>query len=120
MSIVINGMDMPKGNSVKNLLIYSDGKVFTGHKDDINYFAEELPSAQPEDKCSECDAWNQFNRAITLLKATYSLLKKQDCSCYVLNLLSETVFYDEAECDGNCLMEDIDALLFEVERRTDD
>lgn len=46
MSIVINGMDMPKGNSAKNLLIYSDGRVFTGHKDDINYFAEELPPTQ--------------------------------------------------------------------------
>lgn len=41
MSIVINGMDMPKGNSTKNLLIYSDGRVFTGHKDDVNYSAEE-------------------------------------------------------------------------------
>ena len=42
MSIVIKGMDMPEGNSTKNLLIYSDGRVFTGHKDDVNYFAEEL------------------------------------------------------------------------------
>lgn len=41
MSIIINGMDMPKGNSTKNLLIYSDGRVFTGHKDDVNYSAEE-------------------------------------------------------------------------------
>lgn len=40
MSIIINGMDMPKGNSVKNLLIYSDGRVFTGHKDDAIYSAE--------------------------------------------------------------------------------
>ena len=43
MSIVINGVDMPKGNSTKNLLIYSDGRVFTGHKNDVNYFAKELP-----------------------------------------------------------------------------
>lgn len=50
MSIAINGMDMPKGNSTKNLLIYSDGRVFTGHEDDVNYFAEELPPAQPEHK----------------------------------------------------------------------
>ena len=48
MSIVINGIDMPKGYKTKILLIYSDGRVFTGCKDDINYFAEELPSAQPE------------------------------------------------------------------------
>ena len=45
MSIVINGIDMPKGYKTKILLIYSDGRVFTGCKDGINYFAEELPSA---------------------------------------------------------------------------
>ena len=50
MSIVIKGMDMPEGNSTKNLLIYSDGRVFTGHKDDANYFAEELVSTQDEKK----------------------------------------------------------------------
>ena len=64
MSIVINGIDMPKGYKTKILLIYSDGRVFTGCKDDINYFAEELPSAQPDrpeqpesarEYCAECD-----------------------------------------------------------------
>ena len=56
MSIVIKGIDMPKGNSTKILLIYSDGRVFTGIKDDIDYFAEELPSAdvRPVVRCSEC------------------------------------------------------------------
>lgn len=55
MSIVIKGIDMPKGNKTKILLIYSDGRVFTGIKDDIDYFAEELPSAQPEIiQCKEC------------------------------------------------------------------
>jgi len=47
------------------------------------------------------------DRATTLLMATFELLKKQKNSGYVLNLLEETVFYDEADCDGNCLMEDI-------------
>jgi hypothetical protein len=42
-----------------------------------------------------------------LLKACLDLLRKQEHSGYVLNLLEETVFYDEADCDGNCLMEDI-------------
>lgn len=68
MSIVINGMDMPKGNSTKNLLIYSDGRVFTGHKDDANYSAEERKTGKwykpvgmmpPEYagvyRCSKCD-----------------------------------------------------------------
>ena len=54
-----------------------------------------------------------LKRADTLLKATYELLNKQHESYYVLNLLAETVYYDEAECDGNCLMEDIDAWMYE-------
>jgi hypothetical protein len=48
------------------------------------------------------------DRKITLLKACRDLLKKQANSSYVLDLLSETVFYDEADCDGNCLLEDIE------------
>ena len=56
-----------------------------------------------------------LERAKTLLKAAYELLKKQEDSSYVLNLLAETVFYDEAECDGNCLMEDIGYWLEEFE-----
>lgn len=48
------------------------------------------------------------DRKITLLKACRDLLKKQDNSHFVLNLLSETVHYDEADCDGNCLLDDIE------------
>lgn len=69
MSIVINGMDMPKGNSTKNLLIYSDGRVFTGHKDDANYSAEERKTGKwiyIQERgtakiwtCSEC-GWNDM------------------------------------------------------------
>ena len=67
-------------------------------------------------KCAE-DHWQLANwlkelkRAKELLEATYELLEKQKNNPYVLNLLSETIFYDEAECDGNCLMEDIENLL---------
>ena len=50
---------------------------------------------------------NALNRARTLLKAAGTLLKKQEDSYYVLNLLAETVYYDEAECDGSCLLDDI-------------
>ena len=48
------------------------------------------------------------DRKITLLKACRDLLRKQNDSCYVLNLLSETVFYDDVDCDGYCLLEDIE------------
>ena len=47
------------------------------------------------------------NRKDILLKAAYDLLKKCNESHYVLNVLYETVFYDDAECDGYCLGNDI-------------
>lgn len=50
---------------------------------------------------------NALNRARTLLKAAGTLLKKQEDSNYMLNLMAETVYYDEAECDGSCLLDDI-------------
>ena len=54
-----------------------------------------------------------LERSHTLLKATHDLLSKQKSNIYVLNLLNETVHYDEAECDGSCLMNDIEAWYFE-------
>ncbi len=58
-----------------------------------------------------------LNRSKTLLKATYDLLYKQDESPYVLNLLTETAIWDEAECDGYCLMDDINYWFFDVAGR---
>lgn len=49
-----------------------------------------------------------IERKDTLLKATHELLSKQDESAFILNLLTETVHYDDADCDGYCLMNDID------------
>ena len=53
------------------------------------------------------------DRAITLLKAAYHLLNKQKESFYVLDLLCETVFYDGGDCDGYCLIDDIEDYLTE-------
>ncbi len=50
-------------------------------------------------------------RAEELLKACIELLNKQNESSYVLNLLDELIYYDDCECDGNCLLEDIENLL---------
>ena len=52
-------------------------------------------------------------REITLLRAARDLLMKQKESHYVLDLTSEIVFYDEAYCDGSCLIDDINAYLEE-------
>ena len=56
-----------------------------------------------------------MDRKVVLLRACMELLKKQNNTPYVINLLSETVFYDEAECDGYCLMDDIKSELEELE-----
>lgn len=48
------------------------------------------------------------DRAGVLLKAAHELLKKCDESHFVENALATTVFYDDAECDGACLMDDIE------------
>ena len=50
---------------------------------------------------------NDLDRAKILLIATKELLEKQEESFYVLNILEQTVFYDDAECDGYCLKDDI-------------
>ena len=54
------------------------------------------------------------NRAIELLEAAKNLLEKQENSKYVLNMLEETVFYDDTECDGSCLLQDISDYLESV------
>lgn len=50
----------------------------------------------------------ELSRARTLLKATHELLEIAKKSPYVLETLRIVVHYDEADCDGNCLKEDIE------------
>jgi hypothetical protein len=47
------------------------------------------------------------DRKIVLLKAAYDMLQKLGGSRYVVSPFETTVHYDEADCDGYCLMEDI-------------
>lgn len=54
------------------------------------------------------DTEKRLERAETLLRATYELLNKQKETIYVLNILEQVVFYDGVECEGSCLMEDIE------------
>ena len=51
------------------------------------------------------------DRRNVLLKAAYDLLALQRDSSYTLSLLNETATWDDAECDGYCLMEEIADLL---------
>ena len=52
-----------------------------------------------------------MERANILLKATYDILQKQKDSPYVLNIFEQTAVWDGAECDGYCLMEEIEDYL---------
>ena len=47
------------------------------------------------------------NRKEVLLKAAYDLLKKAKEAHFVEQATCIIVYYDDAECDGYCLMEDI-------------
>ena len=47
------------------------------------------------------------NRKEVLLRAAYDLLRKASEMHYVQEATHITVFYDDADCDGYCLMEDI-------------
>lgn len=51
------------------------------------------------------------DRRDILLQATYDILKKCDQGIYVKNVLEQTAIWDDAECDGFCLMEEIGDLL---------
>lgn len=53
------------------------------------------------------------DRAMILLRACLNLLDKQKSSPYVLNMLTQTVFYDGADCEGYCLSDDIRDFLIE-------
>lgn len=53
-----------------------------------------------------------LRRAIELLDATKQFLEKQD-----FYTLETRVFYDEAVCDGLCLLEDIKCWLGEYDER---
>lgn len=54
---------------------------------------------------------NPEDRRDILLRATLDILKKCDEGPYVKNVLEVTAIWDEAECDGYCLMGEIEDLL---------
>ena len=78
-----------------------------GFDDGFNMAYKELELFEKENEQLK----QENKRAKVLLKATLDLLQKQKDSHYVLNLLEITSFYDEAECDGYCLFDDIEIFL---------
>lgn len=49
----------------------------------------------------------KIDRKAILLRACYDMLKKQEHARCVISPFETTVFYDGADCDGYCLVEDI-------------
>lgn len=48
-----------------------------------------------------------MNRKDILLRAAYDLIKRSSQNYYVESATDVCVFYDDATCDGWCLMDDI-------------
>ncbi len=48
-----------------------------------------------------------MDRKEVLLQACYDMFKKIDSGVYVMSPFEITVKYDDANCDGYCLMDDI-------------
>lgn len=75
-----------------------------------------------KETCEQLAEWfRELQRARVLLKATHDLLEAADDSPYVEDVLAILVHYDDADCDGSCLMKDIEYYFeeFGSERRTD-
>lgn len=55
----------------------------------------------------------QRDRKVELLIATHQMLKNIQESPVIISPFETTVHYDEADCDGSCLMMDIEDCLRE-------
>lgn len=56
----------------------------------------------------------QQERAKILMQATLDILNKCNEGIYVKNVMEVTAIWDKAECDGYCLMEELEALINEI------
>ena len=100
-----NGKDV---SNEENWYIAKDGYLYYERNDTVHLAPREY-SYQLSPDVRINNQTIEFNeRAITLL------LEKQKNSYFVVDLLQETVFYDDTDCDGFCLLEDIDILLEDV------
>jgi len=62
---------------------------------------------------------NQQERAKILIKAAIDILEQCENSTYVLDALQATATWDDTECDGSCLLEEMKDLLEEIDERFD-
>jgi hypothetical protein len=70
--------------------------------------AREIRESTQHDRRPRAMASKRVDRKTVLLRACYDMLKQQQESHTVLSPFEMTVFYDDADCDGYCLIEDIE------------
>ena len=112
--------------------VAAEQEYFMGQFDAASGYARSGNEAIRTESAKECEkcaaehrqiaAWlRELQRARVLLKATHDLLEAADDSPYVEDVLGILVHYDDTDCDGSCLMEDIEYYFdeFGEERRTD-
>ena len=62
----------------------------------------------------------QQEQAKKLLKATLDILEKCDEGPYVKNVFEESAIWDNAECDGYCLFDELKELIKDIQEPTHD
>ena len=55
---------------------------------------------------------HEEDRDIILLRACLDLLNQYKESPFELEILGKTIYYDGSECDGYCLIDDLEDYLF--------
>lgn len=86
-----------------------DIKYLENWNKDLEMFDDEQKAIEVHERCIQALKFNV--KAKELLGACYSLLEYQDESPCVVNLLEEPIYYNDCECDGKMLLEDIKRLL---------
>lgn len=78
-----------------------------------------IKALEQQEECKK--QFSELQRARVLLKATHDFLKATKY-VHVEDALRILVHYDEADCDGYCLLEDIENYFdeFNTERETDE
>jgi hypothetical protein len=67
----------------------------------------EIKNSELSKKLNRTTRLARQSRKKILLRAAYDMLKKCQDSNFCTTPAEETVFYDEADCDGYCLAQDI-------------
>lgn len=96
-------------NNQKYVQMMDDIAYLKNWNEDLALTNDEQKAIEVHERCIQAIKFSF--RAEELLNACATLLDMQNETGYVLNILEQIVHYDECNCDGSCLLEDIKALL---------